>query len=533
MTPHISTTLLRTQSDERLVRLAAGGHERAFEAIVERYRRPLTRFAQRFVGEARAEEVVQTAFLNAWNSLRSGTEVRDLKPWLYRIVNNGAINALQRADYGDAPLIEASDFRMGPEAAYEQSEELRLTVENIGDLPERQREALLAVAVDGRAHADVARELGVSDAGVRQLVRRARVQLRAAATAITPIPLAIWLADGAFASGSAAAGGTAAAGGASAGGTAAAAGSTAAGGAALGGALKTGAVVASVAAVAAGGSEVVEKVEKRNSDSPPPVTMASAAPGERTLIPGADPAMAATPGQVRMRTVEGPDGRQRVVVDDPADSGAPETALMPAPQQPYPGGGAPRQVAGVFDPSMPVTAPGRGGRGGSGDQPGPRQVAEAPSRPGGSPGSTGESGPGKDDSRPSGARGDETTSPSKPERPSESKPDRPSTSPSLPGAKPEKPSTTPTVPGTAPSKPEKPSSAPTAPSKPDKPDKPEKPEKPGNSNGGGNSGGGNSGGGNSGKGESGGGRPAAGDESSPARPEKPGKGNGRSGETAD
>ena len=154
MTPHISTTLLRTQSDERLVRLAAGGHERAFEAIVERYRRPLTRFAQRFVGEARAEEVVQTAFLNAWNSLRSGTEVRDLKPWLYRIVNNGAINALQRADYGDAPLIEASDFRMGPEAAYEQSEELRLTVENISGLPERQREALLAVAVDGRAHAD-------------------------------------------------------------------------------------------------------------------------------------------------------------------------------------------------------------------------------------------------------------------------------------------------------------------------------------------------------------------------------------------
>ncbi|MFM9139204.1 MAG: RNA polymerase sigma factor, partial [Solirubrobacterales bacterium] len=234
MTPHISTTLLRTQTDERLVRLAAGGHERAFEAIVERYRRPLTRFAQRYVGEARAEEVVQTAFLNAWNSLRSGTDVHDLKPWLYRIVNNGAINALQRAEYSDAPLIEASDFRMGPEAAFEQSEELRLTVENIAGLPERQREALLAVAVDGRAHADVARDLGVSDAGVRQLVRRARVQLRAAATAITPIPRAVWIAKGGLASGATAAGGSAAAGSATAGGSAAA--GTAAGGAAMGGA---------------------------------------------------------------------------------------------------------------------------------------------------------------------------------------------------------------------------------------------------------------------------------------------------------
>jgi hypothetical protein len=34
--PSPSVTLLRTQSDGRLVGLAAGGHERAFEAIVER-----------------------------------------------------------------------------------------------------------------------------------------------------------------------------------------------------------------------------------------------------------------------------------------------------------------------------------------------------------------------------------------------------------------------------------------------------------------------------------------------------------------
>jgi hypothetical protein len=32
-----SVKLLRTQSDDRLVALAAAGHERAFEAIVERW----------------------------------------------------------------------------------------------------------------------------------------------------------------------------------------------------------------------------------------------------------------------------------------------------------------------------------------------------------------------------------------------------------------------------------------------------------------------------------------------------------------
>jgi hypothetical protein len=36
--PSPSTVLVRTQSDERLVDLARAGHERAFDAIVERYR---------------------------------------------------------------------------------------------------------------------------------------------------------------------------------------------------------------------------------------------------------------------------------------------------------------------------------------------------------------------------------------------------------------------------------------------------------------------------------------------------------------
>lgn len=373
MTPHISTTLLRTQSDERLVRLAAGGHERAFEAIVERYRRPLTRFAQRFVGEARAEEVVQSAFLNAWNSLNAGTEVRDLKPWLYRIVNNGAINAMQRSEYSDAPLIEASDYRLGPEAAYEQSEELRLTVDGIADLPERQRAALLAVAVDGRAHADVARDLGVSDAGVRQLVRRARVQLRAAATAITPIPLAVWIAKGGFA------GGTTAVGGAAAGGTAAAAGSTAVGGVALTGAVKTGAVVVSIAAVATGGTEIVKKVESGSSSSQSS-KIASAQPRDQMLIPGTDPALVVTAdGQARVRVLTTPDGDRRVVADNSTPEGPRDgrgEAYLPA--QP----GQPRQVAGLFIPTMP--SPGRGGGGNRGGGTGPKQVA---SLPGGNPGS--------------------------------------------------------------------------------------------------------------------------------------------------
>ncbi len=102
-----SSVLLRTQSDERLVVLARGGHERAFEAIVERYRGALLRAARRYLPEARAEDALQQAYIAAWSALQRGDEVRDLRAWLYRIVHNTALNQLRVSGYDYAELEES------------------------------------------------------------------------------------------------------------------------------------------------------------------------------------------------------------------------------------------------------------------------------------------------------------------------------------------------------------------------------------------------------------------------------------------
>jgi RNA polymerase sigma factor (sigma-70 family) len=190
MTPLVSSALLRAQSDDRLVALAAAGHDRAFEAIVERYRRPLMRYLRRLLSETLAEDVVQATFINAWSSLRGGTEVRELRPWLYRIAHNAAINALKKVGEAMEEVPEsAGGFATEPAAELERRDEMLHALNSIAALPSRQRTALLAVAVDGRAHAEVAEELGLTDGAVRQLVHRARTTLRTAATACTPAPL--------------------------------------------------------------------------------------------------------------------------------------------------------------------------------------------------------------------------------------------------------------------------------------------------------------------------------------------------------
>lgn len=67
MSPSVSVRLLLTQSDARLVELARAGHERAFEALVERYRRPLLGYCRRLLlPHERAEDALQQGLLQAW-----------------------------------------------------------------------------------------------------------------------------------------------------------------------------------------------------------------------------------------------------------------------------------------------------------------------------------------------------------------------------------------------------------------------------------------------------------------------------------
>lgn len=195
MTPILSATLLCTQSDARLAMLTTEGNDRAFEAIVERYRRTLHRYLRRMLQEARSEDALQQTFIKAWTALGAGgIEVKDLKPWLYRIAHNTALDALKKAGYDYDELQESLRSADAPDIDLERRTVMRETLAGMAALPDRQREALLRVAVEGQSRAQVAHDLGLSDGAVRALVHRARMTLRAAATAITPLPLATWAA---------------------------------------------------------------------------------------------------------------------------------------------------------------------------------------------------------------------------------------------------------------------------------------------------------------------------------------------------
>jgi RNA polymerase sigma factor (sigma-70 family) len=199
MSPRISIRLLIGQSDDRLLALAREGHERAFEALVHRYRRPLLRYCRRIgLGDSRAEDVLQHSLLQAWLALSRGSEVRELKPWLYRIVHNAAVNALRAGSERHEQLTDAMPARAAVAAGpdLDQRIAVRQTLSDVADLPQMQREAILLSAVGGQSHEQVAEVLGVTDGAVRGLLYRARATLRTAAAALTPQPLISWICGG-------------------------------------------------------------------------------------------------------------------------------------------------------------------------------------------------------------------------------------------------------------------------------------------------------------------------------------------------
>jgi RNA polymerase sigma factor (sigma-70 family) len=193
MSPRVSIRLLPSQSDGRLVELAGRGQEDAFETLVRRYRRPLLRYCRRMgLSDTRAEDVLQHSLTKAWLALSQGDEVRDVRPWIYRIVHNDAINSVSRAPAEHEELTEATASSSHPQHDLESRLQARDALAHVASLPQMQRNAIVMTAIEGRSHDEAALALGITDGAVRGLVHRARTTLRSAAAAVLPPGLLRW-----------------------------------------------------------------------------------------------------------------------------------------------------------------------------------------------------------------------------------------------------------------------------------------------------------------------------------------------------
>jgi RNA polymerase sigma factor (sigma-70 family) len=178
--------LLRVASDERLVMLTRRGDQAAFEVLVSRYQARLLAFCRHILhSQEDAEDVLQEVFAAAFNALRADEREINVRPWLYRIARNRSLNHLRRHTAIGVDSMDVHFAEMGISTGDKvfKREEFRVLVEDIGQLPETQRTALLLREMDGLSYEQVAHAMETTVPGVKSLLVRARIGLAEAAEA--------------------------------------------------------------------------------------------------------------------------------------------------------------------------------------------------------------------------------------------------------------------------------------------------------------------------------------------------------------
>ncbi|MBA3655465.1 MAG: RNA polymerase sigma factor [Actinobacteria bacterium] len=158
-----------------VVAAARQGDHGAFARIVSHYDHQLRGLAFRVLGDqARMDDVMQDAYVKAFQALPRFKGDARLGTWLFRITYNACIDEVRRAGRRETTPFSRPDHALPADAAIEGVD---LTAA-LGKLPPDQRAAVLLVDAYGYDYAEAAAILGVREGTVGSRLTRARTALR-------------------------------------------------------------------------------------------------------------------------------------------------------------------------------------------------------------------------------------------------------------------------------------------------------------------------------------------------------------------
>jgi RNA polymerase sigma-70 factor (ECF subfamily) len=185
-------------SDEDLLQRFRRGQTEAFGLLVRRYEQELYGYLRRYLGDASlAEDVFQNTFLQVYVKSGQYEAGRPVRPWLYTIATNQAIDALRRNGRhqavslerthtdpveGDlAGLLEMLESRtpdpLEEAAAAERKVQVRAAVDR---LPDFLKQVLLLAYYQGLKYREIADVLGIPVGTVKSRLHAALVRLQEA-----------------------------------------------------------------------------------------------------------------------------------------------------------------------------------------------------------------------------------------------------------------------------------------------------------------------------------------------------------------
>jgi RNA polymerase sigma-70 factor (ECF subfamily) len=164
-----------SQSDEQLVGLIAAASE---------LRPELHRYCARLMGSViDGEDVVQDTLIRAFVGLNDMEETPPLRPWLFRIAHNRALDllrarALRSAEPIDAAAGVVDEASPDPVETLMRQEAVKTAVSRFAELPVLQRSVVILKDVLGESLAGIAELLDLTVDAVKGHLARGRARLR-------------------------------------------------------------------------------------------------------------------------------------------------------------------------------------------------------------------------------------------------------------------------------------------------------------------------------------------------------------------
>lgn len=185
MTSALATTLREHTTDEELVRRIVDGDAALFEILMRRHNQRIYRAVRAVLrADDDAEDVMQQAYLNAYQHLHQFAGDAQFSTWLTRIAVNEALGRLRKrtraldqgTEHVDISLVESDT--PDPEQQASHSELRDVMEREVAALPDAFRTVVVMRDVEGLSTSETAECLGISEDLVKQRLHRARAMLR-------------------------------------------------------------------------------------------------------------------------------------------------------------------------------------------------------------------------------------------------------------------------------------------------------------------------------------------------------------------
>jgi len=180
MTDPAALQLLAPADDE--------AHQR-FIDLVAQVRPELFRYCSRMTGSVfNGEDIVQETLAKAFGALPRLAEPPALRPWLFRIAHNAAMDFLKRYERKHVDLVAEFPETAAAEEGGVDPDLVEAALARFAELPPLQRSALVLKDVLGHSLVETAATMGTTVSAVKSALVRARASLASEAATREPPP---------------------------------------------------------------------------------------------------------------------------------------------------------------------------------------------------------------------------------------------------------------------------------------------------------------------------------------------------------